>query len=372
MVSSLRDNLESSSNRMNCFLPPHILREISVRHPDVHVRQCALDCLTSCNGYHNYRISRQQHYDFHQNSLNRHHSITRQIVKIPTPISVIYTANNRGHLPGDLVDTEKTNDATALKAHHGALKFVQFLKDRFNRNSIDDQGMQIISTVHYKKKYDNAFWNGEQMVYGDGDPKIFNPFPDSLDVNGHEMTHGMIQFTANLEYESQSGALNESISDVFGIMLKQGDKNWSVYNPDAWLIGDELLNDHPSLKVALRSMSAPGTAYVNHPYLGTDPQPATMDNYQNLPKSEDEGGVHVNSGIPNHAFYLVCQELGDTNDAGKIWYDTLQNIKPTTDFRDFAKATVASAVRLFEKGSKQESAVRKAWNEVKVTIYKTK
>jgi len=189
------------------------------------------------------------------------------------------------------------------------------------------------------------------MAFGDGDGEIFGSFTKNIDVIGHELTHGVTQYTADLVYEYQSGALNESISDVFGSMIKQyyypGGKQKAV---DAdWLIGEGIFL--PTLKnaVALRSMKAPGTAY-NNPKIGKDNQPSTMDGYVKLPNTGagDSGGVHTNSGIPNYAFYLVATQLGGYSweKAGKIWYaalldEKLQGINTKTAFTVFADLTVS-------------------------------
>ena len=186
--------------------------------------------------------------------------------------------------------------------------------------------MPLNSTVHYQKGYDNAFWNGSQMVYGDGDEdlppaqRLFNRFTISMDVIGHELTHGVTQFTANLVYSNQPGALNESFSDVFGSLVRQRSLNQDVNAAD-WIIGKGLLTSNVN-GVGLRSMKDPGTAY-NDPVLGKDPQPGHMKDY--VTTTQDNGGVHINSGIPNRAFYLVATAIGGFGwgETGPIWYVTL-------------------------------------------------
>ena len=223
----------------------------------------------------------------------------------------------------------------------------------FGRNSVDNLGLLLKHYIHYSTKYNNAMWDGSEMVYGDGDGTIFGDFTSDPDIIGHELTHGVTQYASGLEYHVQSGALNESLSDVFGIMVKQ-----RMLNQDAktanWLIGENVLVGD---KYALRSMSAPGTAYVNHPDLGTDPQPATMDKFVQLPDNSrgDWGGVHYNSGIPNYAFYVTAFDIGGNSweKAGKIWYDAMTDaaLKPTAKFTDFKKLTIAHATKLFGTGS---------------------
>jgi Zn-dependent metalloprotease len=224
----------------------------------------------------------------------------------------------------------------------------------------------MISTVHYGEHYDNAFWNGEQMVYGDGDGTIFTDFTGPLDVTGHELTHGVTQYTANLDYSGQSGALNESVSDVFGSLIKQWHLGQTADQAD-WLIGQGLLA--PGVHgEALRSMKAPGTAY-DDPQLGKDPQPADMSGYVHT--YEDNGGVHINSGIPNRAFYLAASAIGGHawEKAGRVWYETLTggSLASAVDFAGFAAATVQTATRLYGASAAETTAVSDAWKGVGVT-----
>jgi Zn-dependent metalloprotease len=274
-----------------------------------------------------------------------------------------------GDLPGDKVRGEgdpPSSDDAVNEAYDGADKTYDFYKDVFNRDSLDDHALELISTVHYGVGFDNAFWNGGQMVYGDGSGRIFQEgaLTKSLDVIGHEMTHGVTQFTAGLQYRGQSGALNESMSDVFGSLVKQYSLHQTADQAD-WLIGENTLV--PSLGKALRSMKAPGTAFSG------DRQPAKMSDYVDLPNDNlpghDNGGVHINSGIPNHAFFLVAAELGGNawDQAGRIWYVTLtQQLKPSSQFSDAAAATISVACDLFGDGSREHEAVQKAWQTVGV------
>ena len=241
----------------------------------------------------------------------------------------------------------------------------EFFEKSYGRNSIDGAGLPMISTVHYGENYDNAFWNGDQMVYGDGDGTLFTAFTGPIDVTGHELTHGVTQYTAGLDYFGQSGALNESMSDVFGSLIKQYYKGQTADQAD-WLIGEGLLAEAVH-GVALRSMKEPGTAY-DDPQLGKDPQPAHMDHF--VRTSRDNGGVHINSGIPNRAFYLAAAEIGGNawEKAGKVWYDTLTGgLASDTDFAAFAAATVATATKLFGSGSAELTAVRNAWTGVGIS-----
>ena len=230
--------------------------------------------------------------------------------------------------------------------------------------------MKLDSTVHYGEDYNNAFWNGTQMVYGDGDGEIFQRFTKSIDVIGHELTHGVTQYEAALEYEGQAGALNESFSDVFGAMIKQYALRQTVDKAD-WFIGLGLFTKKINGK-ALRSMKEPGTAY-DDPIIGKDPQPGHMKDYVNT--SSDNGGVHINSGIPNRAFYVTAMELGGYawEKAGRIWYVALtERLRERSNFQKAAYITYEVASTLYGRGSPEEKAVKNAWNQVGIKIKKVK
>jgi len=279
----------------------------------------------------------------------------------------IYDSHNTETLPGDLVRGESqapVKDSAVNEAFDGSGQTYDFYEQVFDRNSIDGRGMRLDSTVHYDQDFDNAFWDGRQMVYGDGG-QFFQKFTASLDVIAHEMTHGVTGFESGLEYQGQSGALNESISDVFGSLVKQWVNKQTAANAD-WLIGEGIfINDAPGK--ALRSMKAPGTAY-NDPDLGKDPQPAHMEHLYT--GSQDHGGVHINSGIPNHAFYLTAIALGGFawERAGKIWYEALPNIPPTANFQVAADIYYATAGALFQVGSTEQKAVADAFRQVGIQV----
>jgi Zn-dependent metalloprotease len=187
-----------------------------------------------------------------------------------------------------------------------------------------------------------------------------------LSVIGHELCHGVTQHTADLAYEGQSGALNESVSDVFGVLVEQHSRGQSAAEA-SWLIGEGLFTDQVEGN-ALRSMKAPGTAYDDD-VLGKDPQPATMADY--VDTADDNGGVHLNSGIPNHAFYLVATALGGNawDAAGHIWYDTITGgLSSTATFADFAAATATAAVARFGDDSLEHRAVLEGWSTVGLPI----
>ncbi|MFF9058171.1 M4 family metallopeptidase [Streptomyces sp. NPDC101213] len=293
-------------------------------------------------------------------------------VKAPAeqPLRTVYDAGHGTALPGTKVrgeGEEPGRDATVNRAYAGLGATFEHFLTAYGRHSIDGDGLPLDATVHYDEDYNNAFWNGEQMVFGDGDGEIFLDFTGSLDVIGHELAHGVTQYTANLTYYGQPGALNESMSDVFGVLVKQCSLGQTAAEAD-WLIGAELLAPGVSGR-ALRSMKAPGTAYDDD-VLGKDPQPATMDDY--VRTGRDNGGVHINSGIPNHAFYLAATALGGFawEKAGRIWYDVLTGgeLAERASFADFAKLTVKAARERFGDGGEEFLAVGKAWERVGVRI----
>lgn len=287
---------------------------------------------------------------------------------------LVYTANGGEELPGELVRSEgqaRVSDAAANEAYDGSGDTYDFYHDLFERNSLDDNGMTLTSTVHVGETdfngdpapMNNAFWDGEQMAYGDGDGIIFQRFTKSLDVIGHELSHGVVSFTSNLRYFAQPGALNEHFADVFGALVRQwkgGEKAVSAN----WVVGAEIMVPAATRR-GIRDMEFPGTAYKNDPDLGTDPQPATMAKIYTGPR--DLRGVHINSGIPNRAFVLTAKALkGNAWDvAGKIWYDTMLQLTTTSQFLDCARMTVQVAGG---HGAAAKKAVKAAWKKVGITV----
>jgi Zn-dependent metalloprotease len=274
----------------------------------------------------------------------------------------VYDARHGTRLPGKLVRDEHgaaVADVAVNQAFDNAGTTYDFYLQVLKRNSIDGNGLRIDSSVHYSKQYNNAFWNGSQMVYGDGDGKLFTSFTGALDVIAHELTHGVTQYTVpggGLVYDGQSGALNESISDVFGSIVKQWHLKQSPQQAD-WLIGAGIMT--PSVGKALRSMAQPGNTALT--WSGDD-QPGTMAGYV------QDGDVHTNSGIPNHAFYLAAMKLGANSweKAGPIWYQALPLLSSNATFADAAAATVKAATMLYGANSAEAQAVQGAWHEVGV------
>jgi Zn-dependent metalloprotease len=272
-------------------------------------------------------------------------------------------------LPGELARAEgqpPVRDTMVNEAYDHLGITYQFFWENYARDSIDDQGMPLKATVHYQKNYSNAFWNGKEMVIGDGDDEIFNRFTISTDIIAKELAKGVVEAEAKLPYWGESGSLIDSFSDVFGSLVKQYFLLQTASQAD-WLIGQGLFTTRVK-GIALRSMKAPGTAY-DDPVLGKDPQPAHMRDYVNT--DSDSGGIHINSGIPNHAFYLIALELNGYawEKAGRIWYATLKNkLQTDSTFEDCADLTYQTAGELFGTNSTEQQTVRKGWAEVGINV----
>src|SRR6266545_5782066 len=247
---------------------------------------------------------------------------------------LVHTAANGDDLPGTPVrsDSEpESGDVAVDEAWSGIRAALELFDEVYGRTSYDGQGARVLATVHYRTDYDNAFWDGTQLVFGDGDGRIFGRLTGPVDVLGHELTHAVTEYSAGLEYAGQPGALNESISDVFGSCLKQRLLGQTAAEAD-WLIGAGLFLPGVDAR-GIRDLAAPGTAY-DDPVLGRDPQAGHMDGY--VETVDDNGGVHLNSGIPNKAFWAAATAIGGHSweGAGRIWYAALtgDRVTPTTDF----------------------------------------
>jgi Zn-dependent metalloprotease len=282
-------------------------------------------------------------------------------------VRAIYDTEHTQNLPGTLIRQEGqpgNGDVAAEEAWDYLGVTYDFYWQAYKRNSLDNKGLKLDGSVHYGKEYQNAFWNGQQMVFGDGDGEIFNRFTIAIDVVAHELTHGVTESEAGLVYFAQSGALNESMSDVFGSLVKQFHQQQTAEQAD-WIIGEGLLAKGINGR-GLRSMSAPGTAY-DDPMLGKDPQPADMAHY--IDTRDDNGGVHLNSGIPNRAFYLAATSLGGFawELAGQAWYDSLcdKTLPQNADFSTFARFTVQHGAKRFNRSV--ADAIQSAWQQVGVT-----
>ena len=278
----------------------------------------------------------------------------------------VFDARMGRDLPGLNVRTEgsrATRDAAVNDAYDAAGRTYDYFRRVHGRSSVDDRGMRLDSTVHFGERFSNAHWNGRQMIYGDGDGKYFRGFNSVIDVVAHELTHGVTQHAAGFAFTGQGGALAEHFSDVFGLMVK----HFTAGRSNDWIVGRGLFTERVN-GVGIRSFSAPGTAF-DDPVLGRDLQPAHMRDY--VRTTSDHGGVHLNSGIPNHAFYRAAALLGGKawETVGRIWYRALVNeLRPRSRFQHCADATWRAAGALFGAGSAPQDAVLAGWRAVGLDV----
>ncbi len=345
---------------IECILPPHMLEALNMRG-DSKIRKMVEGLVKEAESYRQSRVLAAPATSFMA-------APSLASGASPTVYREVYDGRNQRVLPGGIVRKEgdpATGDNAVDSAYDGAGDVYDLYLNQYRRDSLDGNGMTLVSTVHHRNSYNNAFWNGQQMAYGDGDGVIFTNMTE-LSIVGHELSHGVVQFSGGLVYRDQSGALNESFADVFGALTVQRKLKQTVCEAD-WLVGSGILGPNINGE-ALRSLKTPGEAYDDQ-LLGKDPQPYHMDYYVNT--TSDNGGVHINSGIPNHAFYLLAQYLGGNawDKAGNLWYDTMQAINnPNATFNDWADKTVEMARNQFGNGSREVLYTRRAWKMVGITI----
>ncbi|WP_309734910.1 M4 family metallopeptidase [Chamaesiphon sp. OTE_75_metabat_556] len=350
-------NHPSCHNPLHCFLPPYVIDRL-VESGDAEIRRLGIDATASAAEARTMR-----------SMLANMPLMAAMASPAGTKHRLVYDMKNRqSPLPGKLVRSEgdpAATDEAVKEAYDYSGAVYDFYKAIFNRNSLDDRGMTLKSSVHVGRRYNNAFFNGAQMAYGDGDGQIFIRFTKAIDVVAHELTHGVVSFTSDLEYQDESGALNEHFADAFGAMVKQWYLKQDV-NAANWLNGDTIMGPAVTAK-CIRTFKE-GKAYDNDPLLGTDPQPKHMRDKDT--GTDDNGGVHINSGIPNHAFYKVALEIGGNSwdKTGKIWYQTLKNLNRFSQFQEAASMTHTVAGSLFGAGSLEQQAVKNGWSAVGITV----
>jgi len=352
---------------LTCVVPPHMLESIASRGDDAR-RRAALNTLAADNTV---RAARLAHMVAAQAQPSAQYIDVLGEAGRGVKNRTIYDCDHSEELRRATVvrseGSDKSGDDAADEAYDGLGATYDFYYQAYERDSIDNRGMALNAYVHYGRDYDNAFWDGSQMIFGDGDGSLFNRFTIAVDVIGHELTHGVTGHEANLQYFGQSGALNESYSDVGGACVKQFIKRQTADEAD-WLIGEGLLGSAVTGR-ALRDMRNPGTGYDDD-VLGKDPQPANMDDF--VQTNRDNGGVHINSGIPNKAFCTLARALGGYSweKAGVIWYRTIRDprLRANAQFRSFARATLRNAGQLFGPQSDEVTAVFDAWQEVGITV----
>jgi Zn-dependent metalloprotease len=343
---------------LHCFLPPYILERLA-EAPDAAVRRLAREAIEAAAEARTARAIL---------------SLLPALAAVPSPSGkrhrLVYDMKNRSPsgLPGKLVRSEgerAVKDRTVNEAYNGCGHVHDFYRRVFGRNSLDGRGMSLVSSVHVGKKYNNAFWNGVQIAFGDGDGVLFRRFTRSLDVIGHELTHGVVTHTSNLVYYGQSGALNEHFADVFGILIRQWKRKKTAAKAD-WVIGSDIMGAKVKAR-GLRTFEA-GRAFEDDPFLGTDPQPKHMDDL--FTGEGDRGGVHINSGIPNHAFYLAARKLGGRawERAGQIWYEALLSLKSSDGFQEAAEATIRAASTFYPRSRSVPRAVAEGWRSVGIDV----
>jgi Zn-dependent metalloprotease len=282
----------------------------------------------------------------------------------------VFDAGSKEALPGSLVRAEgaaAVRDAAVNEAYENVGITLDFYSKVFGRDSLDGAGMDVNASVHWGEQFPNAMWTGKQMLFGDGDGVHIRGFTHCLDIVAHELTHavtqhavkgglGVVKRAGKLDLAGEAGALNESISDVFASLVKQWHRRQDVKQAD-WLVGEGVLASE--LGRAVRSLKVPGDR--RQTYAGDDQAPDMSGFVAN-------GDVHANSGIPNHAFYLVAAALGGHawEHAGRIWYDTVPRLTAKATFVEAAKVTADSAARLFGNASREQHAVHAAWQKVGV------
>jgi len=357
----------SARYSLHCILPPHILENVA-KHGDEAARHAAIDSLAAD---HSLRSARLANAIVTNAQLGPQYGNLLDEAGRGVQRRTIYDCHQSEELRSATVARSEgasaTGDVAVDEAYAGLGATYDFYYDAYERDSIDNRGLPLNGYVHYGHGYDNAFWDGSEMVFGDGDGPLFNRFTISIDVIGHELTHGVTASEANLQYFQQSGALNEHFSDVGGACVKQHSLGQTADQAD-WLIGQGLLGPNVQGR-ALRDMANPGTAYDDD-VLGKDPQPAHMNDY--VQTTKDNGGVHINSGIPNKAFHTLAITLGGHSweKAGVIWYSTIRDprLRSNAQFRTFARATMRNAGQLFGSNSAEVTAVYDSWHAVGVTI----
>ena len=274
------------------------------------------------------------------------------------PKVTVYDCKHSQTLPGaPVASPTRSKDATAKRTYAETTAVATFYKKVFNRNSIDDAGMTMMSSIHYGNKYNNAMWNGQQMVYGDGDGQLFIDFTSGNDVIGHELTHGVTQHTLQLGYSNDAGGLNESLSDCVGSMFRQWQAGQDSAGAD-WLIGKDIMGPVAKSRgyTCLRNMANPADKAA----LAAQPT-----QYSQLHAGMDP---HYTSGPPNLAFCTACKAAGGKSweTVGQVWYAVMtgSGVQPTMTMPQFAARTRQVAGQKFGAGSKVAAAVDQGWKAV--------
>ena len=337
-----------------CFIVPRAVLEKLAQDPELsaETRKAASD---TAKISHEIRELRKQ-------ALNLT-SVTMALGAAPAelaaaPAITVYDCKHQQTLPGTFVpNAGSSSDATAARTSKETTLVADFYKKIFNRNSIDNAGMNMVSSIHYGVNYNNAMWNGAQMIYGDGDNQIFTDFTKGNDVIGHELTHGVTQHSLQLAYADDAGGLNESISDCFGSMFRQWQASQDVNHAD-WLIGHDIMGPTATAKgfTCLRDMANPAAAHC----LAAQPT-----KYSQITPGMDP---HYSSGPPNLAFCLACKKVGGHSweKVGQVWYRVLTATGPSPNMKmkAFADDTRKVAAQMFPADPTVAAGVDYGWKQI--------
>ncbi len=336
-----------------CIIPHDVLTRLS-QDPDfgAALRKRLLD---TAQISHELRQLRTQHGLLTRVAFARADALT---MLAAAPAITVNDARQTSNLPGvPVTDPGNAADLTAKRAFDETTAVAKFYKDVFNRNSIDNQGMTMMSSIHYGQSYNNAMWDGSQMIYGDGDSQIFIDFTKGNDVIGHELTHGVTQHSLQLAYADDAGGLNESMSDCFGSMFRQWQRGEDAASAD-WLIGSDIMGAAAQANgyTCLRDMADPAAKHC----LAAQPT-----QYSQITPGMDP---HYSSGPPNLAFYTACTTLGGNSweKIGQVWYKSLTGFGPTPDMKmkPFADRTRQVANTDYGSDPAVGDAVDKGWTAV--------
>lgn len=346
-----------NSGGCTCFIvPPQVLEKFAI--DEKLTEQQRQYFANAAKLEQDWRRARKAFAKFANRSLTVLPTAMNAVALAAAPSVLVFDCQHGSTLPGVPVSNPGSSaDGTTKRTFGETTEVVKFYKTIFGRNSLDNAGMSLISSVHYSVDYNNAGWTGTQMLYGDGDGNIFVDFTKSNDVIGHELAHGVTQFTSGFAYVNQSGGLNESMSDVFGSMFRQWRANQTVNAAD-WLIGKDIMGPGALARgfTCLRDMANPGAAHC------LAPQPTNFSQYH------DGMDPHESSGIPNLAFYKAAKAIGGKSweKTGKIWYQALTGFAPSPNMKmkAFADRTRKIAGTMFPADSSIKTAVDNAWKAV--------
>lgn len=339
--------------RCHCqFIPDEVLKRLAC-DPTLSKEACESAAYSSRLNQH-FRDIRDESKKLAGFLLENHN-----LVKLTdNPEVTLFDCRQTQSLPGlQVKDPVKSDDESVRRTYGETDLMATFLRQEFKRNSIDDAGMTLMSSVHYGKKYNNAMWNGLQMIYGDGDGELFIDFTSGIDVIAHELAHGLTQYTLQLEYDDEPGGLNESLSDCFGSMFRQWRLKQDAASAD-WLIGSDIIGPATRERgyTCLRDMAEPDGKHC------LAPQPTR---HEELKPGQDP---HNTSGPPNLAFSTACKHMGGHSweTIGKIWYHVMNTagMQPRMNMEQFASKTRAAALELFGQGSDAQAAVNAGWKKV--------